>query len=183
VKGNFHAPFWNSGRRSDPPIDCDGTRPIIWPKKNPSPLSVVTRENGTNPCRAETRADHTDQDHTGKRERENPKTHRYTTPVALPARSSSADVPREAGHAASRWQNWPPLPAPVIRCGFPGLATIIRRGLKASRPCSLRSSKRQKKTLISRLTPASLRLFLSLRAWTHTPSGLGLLGEKTTKTG
>jgi hypothetical protein len=27
VKGNFHAPFWSSGRRSDPPIDCDGTPP------------------------------------------------------------------------------------------------------------------------------------------------------------
>jgi hypothetical protein len=29
VKRNFHAPFWSSGRRSDPPIDCNGTRPII----------------------------------------------------------------------------------------------------------------------------------------------------------
>jgi hypothetical protein len=23
VKRKFHAPFWNSGRRSDPPIDCN----------------------------------------------------------------------------------------------------------------------------------------------------------------
>jgi len=29
VKGNSHAPFWSSGRRSDPPIDCDGTRPAM----------------------------------------------------------------------------------------------------------------------------------------------------------
>src|SRR5215831_19223034 len=27
VHGNGHAPFWNSDRRSDPPIDCNGTRP------------------------------------------------------------------------------------------------------------------------------------------------------------
>jgi hypothetical protein len=25
VKRKFHAPFWSSGRRSDPPIDCNGT--------------------------------------------------------------------------------------------------------------------------------------------------------------
>jgi hypothetical protein len=34
VLGNGHAPFWNSGRRSDPPLDCDtlsdwGIRPIF----------------------------------------------------------------------------------------------------------------------------------------------------------
>jgi hypothetical protein len=23
VQGNLHAPFWTSGRPSDPPIDCD----------------------------------------------------------------------------------------------------------------------------------------------------------------
>src|SRR6266567_1921836 len=23
VRGNYHAPFWNSGRRSDPPLDCN----------------------------------------------------------------------------------------------------------------------------------------------------------------
>src|SRR5262245_29839472 len=23
VRGNHHAPFWNSGRRSDPPLDCN----------------------------------------------------------------------------------------------------------------------------------------------------------------
>ena len=27
MKRKFHAPFWSSGRRSDPPIDCNGTRP------------------------------------------------------------------------------------------------------------------------------------------------------------
>ena len=27
VKGNFHAPFWSSGRRRDPSADCNGTRP------------------------------------------------------------------------------------------------------------------------------------------------------------
>ena len=27
MTSNFHAPFWSSGRRSDPPIDCNGTRP------------------------------------------------------------------------------------------------------------------------------------------------------------
>ena len=29
MKRNFHAPFWSSGRRSDPPTDCNGTRPGI----------------------------------------------------------------------------------------------------------------------------------------------------------
>ncbi len=115
--------------------------------------------------------------------RPNPNTHRYQTPVILPARSSQADVPREEGPTASRGHGGPPLPTSVIRCGFPSLATIIRRGLKASRPCSLRSSKHKKKTLISRLPPDSHHLFFALRALTHTPSGLGLLGEKTTKTG
>jgi hypothetical protein len=28
VHGNGHAPFWSSGRRSDPPIDCNT---IFWP--------------------------------------------------------------------------------------------------------------------------------------------------------
>jgi hypothetical protein len=27
VRGNFHAPFWSSGRQSDLPTDCTGTRP------------------------------------------------------------------------------------------------------------------------------------------------------------
>ena len=30
MKRKFHAPFWSSGRRSDPPIDCNGMRPKIW---------------------------------------------------------------------------------------------------------------------------------------------------------
>ena len=29
MKGNFHAPFWSSGRQSDLPTDCTGTRPKI----------------------------------------------------------------------------------------------------------------------------------------------------------
>jgi hypothetical protein len=29
VKGNFHAPFWSSGRRRDPSTDCNGTRPAF----------------------------------------------------------------------------------------------------------------------------------------------------------
>ena len=28
MKRNFHAPFWSSGRRRDPPLDCNGTRPL-----------------------------------------------------------------------------------------------------------------------------------------------------------
>ena len=27
MRGNFHAPFWSSGRQSDLPTDCTGTRP------------------------------------------------------------------------------------------------------------------------------------------------------------
>ena len=36
MKGNSHAPFWSSGRRSDPPIDCDGTRPDIHLQHKPA---------------------------------------------------------------------------------------------------------------------------------------------------
>jgi hypothetical protein len=35
VKRKCHAPFWSSGRRSDPPIDCNGTRPAF----NSSPMT------------------------------------------------------------------------------------------------------------------------------------------------
>jgi len=37
VKGNSHAPFWSSGRRSDPPLDCDGTRPLVVLRKCSDP--------------------------------------------------------------------------------------------------------------------------------------------------
>ncbi len=31
MHGNGHAPFWNSGRRSDPPIDCNiGSWPGLY---------------------------------------------------------------------------------------------------------------------------------------------------------
>ena len=29
MRGNFHAPFWSSGRQSDLPTDCTGTRPVL----------------------------------------------------------------------------------------------------------------------------------------------------------
>ena len=41
MKRKFHAPFWSSGRRSDPPIDCNGTRPAILAFKSFCFLVVI----------------------------------------------------------------------------------------------------------------------------------------------
>lgn len=77
----------------------------------------------------------------------------------------------------------PPLPTGAIRCGFPGLANLIRRGLQVSRPCSLRSSARKKKTAWPRPFPSSDTLFLFAPSPDTRPLWIGTVGEKTTKTG
>jgi hypothetical protein len=40
VHGNGHAPFWNSGRRSDPPLDCNHPVQIAFPLRADNGLMV-----------------------------------------------------------------------------------------------------------------------------------------------
>jgi hypothetical protein len=102
--------------------------------------------------------------------------------VALLVGSPQADILREEGHPASRRRNGTPLPAVLIRCGFPRLAKYNPTGAQRVKTRLAALISATQKRPASHLPHLALTpFFLLLRVWTPAPSGLGPWARKPHK--